>query len=166
MLLLLPPTTQHIVQRWHRFGFIFLNLKSVNAITPLLTFKYFPNYPVAAQASEVTGCFRVSIYSHLRGNLCRLTGSGRCGGQELLYSWHSGSFCWFIIRREPRAPTTGRSERWGGSRERRRGRAGARLMDTKWTNYDGPLWAWWGQMPCAPSLTVQFPPNAAPFADC
>lgn len=40
-----------------------------------------------------------------------LSGSRRFGGQELLYSWRSRSFCWFIIRCEPRAPTTGEVRR-------------------------------------------------------
>lgn len=72
-----------------------------------LKYKHFPNYLLAT----LTGCFRVGIYSYLSRNLRSLSGSRRFGGQELLYSWRSRSFCWFIIRCEPRAPTTGEVRR-------------------------------------------------------
>lgn len=128
--------------------------------------RHFPKLHLWQRLSPPPTCFNVGIYSYLRGNLQFEWQQelGRAGGCYIHGAQRS--FCWFIIRREPRAPSMGRSNGWGGRWGRRRGWAGARLMDTKWTNYDGPLWVWWGQTPCALPLTVQFPPNAAPFADC
>lgn len=92
-------------------------------------------------------CF--SIYSYLKDNLYSLSGSDRGGGQGLLHSCCFGFFWWIIIRREPRAPTTGEVRRL---KREMRGEEG-----TRWRPPDGHQMnkLWWPPLGMMGSNTLR-----------